>query len=581
MSFRKFRLGAAVIVALSVALTTNVFALTINRGMDGYWYEVDQDPAPRRGWAFQYLDGPGPEQGVLFVTGFVFDNEGNQLWLSGNTLIVDGQFDVDIELNRLEGGSFGPDAGTPTQEVWGSMNVTFNSCTSADITFTSAEIDDFTNEFTHVSTALGDNREEMCVYQTEFAGCPAGTTDGPQPRTCVLEGTYNDDIHLTNDTYWLLNGAVFIGARAEEGDPVPDGPALSIEPGTRIIGLGGSTNALYISRGSKIMAEGTSFAPIVMTGVNSATEGALSQDWGGLVINGAAPLNDGFEATGEGDSGYYGGADPDDSSGVLKYVRVQFAGEKINDEDELNGIAFQGVGRGTVVDYIQVHRNADDGIEFFGGTVNAKHLVLTDIEDDSVDWTQGWQGRIQYVLVKQIQDETVDTDRGMELDNLEDNFNAEPRSGGVMANVTLIGKAGATGSTMRRGTGGNFHNFIFTGFSSCLDIDDEATFTAAGTPQNLTGVLTMENTIVNCGTNFVEEDGGPWTVESFFNAQPGNVQVNPMLDDVFLPEDSPYLSGYELDPDIYDDFFDKVDYIGAFGSRESAWIWGWTDFLGF
>jgi hypothetical protein len=272
---------------------------------------------------------------------------------------------------------------------------------------------------------------------------------------------------------------------------------------------------------------------------------------------------------------------------MLRYVRVQFAGDRITDEDELNGIALQGVGSGTVIDHVQVHRNADDGIEFFGGTVNARHLVLTDIEDDSVDWTQGYQGKIQHVLVKQILDDTVDTDRGMELDNLEQDNDASPRSGAVMANFTLIGKPGELGINPRRGTGGNFSNFIVTGFENCLDIDSTATFDAAGSapfPDGLTGVLTMENTILNCSTNIVENDedvADPWSVQDFFDSQPGNMEMNPNLDSLFPPAGAMYSQGFELDPMVYDDFFEDVDYIGAFRSREAAWIWNWTEFLGY
>ena len=313
--------------------------------------------------------------------------------------------------------------------------------------------------------------------------------------------------------------------------------------------------------------------------------GASSGDWGGLVINGFAPLNTcttpPCTAVGEGNSGTYGGDDESDSSGVLRYVRVQFAGIKFTDEDELNGIALQGVGNGTVVDHVQVHRNADDGIEFFGGTVNAKHLILTDIEDDSIDWTQGYSGNIQYAIVKQIQDETVDTDRGMELDNLEQNNDATPRAQPRLANITLLGKAGELGINPRRGTGGNFTNMIVSDFSNCLDIDSSATFAAAGTPANLTGVLTFENTIFNCNTNFVEGDEGgePWTTQSFIDAQAGNQEINPQLDGVYPPADAAYLEGQMIDPMKFGEFFDKVDWAGAVRSADSAWHYNWSIFV--
>ena len=580
MSFRKF--GQAVALASLAALSTNVAAFNIDDNVEGFWYEADL--TANRGWGFQYLP-TGPEEGVLFVAGYVYDDAGAATWVVGQATVFDGEYEVDLPLLAFEGGDFGPGAGAPSSSDFGNLNVVFNSCTSADLTFSGGA--NFSQEFDPFLSIVGGPGNRQCVYQKEFTGCPSFAQDLGN-RSCGIGGTLTEDVTLTNETTWVLTSAVFVGARSDIGDPVPEnGPTLTIEPGTRIVGTKAGRVALIVSRGSRIIADGLPHAPIVMTGENYESTGALSGDWGGLVINGAAPINtcaEGVcEAVGEGDSGAYGGDNPSDSSGVLRYVRVQFAGDRITDEDELNGIAFQGVGSGTVVDYVQVHRNADDGMEFFGGTVNAKHLILTDIEDDSVDWTQGYQGKLQYVLVKQIQDDTVDTDRGMELDNLEQDFEAMPRSGAVMANFTLVGKAGELGANPRRGTGGNFSNFIFTGFSRCLNIDDASTFNNAGAPGNWTGELTFENTIFNCETNFVENDQAdpdPWSTQTFIDEQSGNQEVDPGLDGVFPPAGANYVTGYPLDPTVYDDFFDDVDYIGAFRSREAAWHYNWSEFLG-
>jgi hypothetical protein len=585
MSFRK--IGQAFALASLATLSTSAVALNIDESVEGFWWESEFAATPQnRGWGIQYLP-TGPEAGVVFIAGYVYDDDGAPTWVAGvSGTVYDGEYEVDIPLASFQGGVFGPGTGTPASQPWGNVNIVFNTCNSADFTFTGGA--DFTQTFDAFLTVVDADGAgyDRCVYQTEFDGCPAFAQDLGN-RACGIGGTINQDITLTNDTTWVLTSAVFIGDRADIGDPVPaDGPTLTIEAGTRIVGTKSGRTALVISRGSRIIAEGLPHAPIVMTGENYEGTGAASGDWGGLVINGAAPLNTcdapPCEAVGEGDSGAYGGDDPYDSSGVLRYVRVQFAGDKVTDEDELNGIAFQGVGSGTVVDYVQVHRNADDGIEFFGGTVNARHLILTDIEDDSVDWTQGYQGNLQYVLVKQIQDDTVDTDRGMELDNLEQDNDAEPRSGAVMANFTLLGKAGELGINPRRGTGGNFSNFIVTGFGSCLDIDSAATFNAAGGPGARTGVLTFENTILDCDTNIVENDEDtpdPWSVQDFFDEQPGNSEGDPMLDGVFPPAGAGYLSGHPLDPMVYGDFFEHVDYIGAFRSRDSAWHYNWSEFL--
>ena len=155
------------------------------------------------------------------------------------------------------------------------------------------------------------------------------------------------------------------------------------------------------------------------------------------------------EANGEGNSGLYGGNNHEDSSGVLRYVRVEWAGFPVTGTDELNGIAFQGVGAGTVVDYIQVHYNNDDGVEFFGGTVNVKHVYLTGNKDDSMDWASGWRGKAQFILVHQAADEG---NNGIEASNLESPMNGEPRSNPILANLTLIGSTTAT-------KGGEWHLF--------------------------------------------------------------------------------------------------------------------------
>ena len=403
----------------------------------------------------------------------------------------------------------------------------------------------------------------------------------PYTHNGVTAGNYN--VVLIDNNGCSANDSVFVG---EDGGTTGN---LTIEPGTRVLGVSGN-DFLAVQRGSKIFAEGTAKAPIVFTGpYNASAPEAGAGNWGGLVISGKAPLNicddsvpfGQCEAVGEGGSGMYGGDDPTDSSGVIKYVRIQFGGYRINDEDELNGLAVQGVGSGTVLDYIQIHANEDDGIEFYGGTANAKHLVLTSIKDDSLDWTHGWQGNLQYVLVKQDPSASAVKERGIEADNFEGNNEATPRSMPMIANATFIGGPSddktTTGMVLRRGTGANFTNVIVTGFEKCLDIDSGATFDAAGTPQALTGTLTMENSTISCDVNFEEEDGDAFTVQAFFEAQPGNQVADPALMGIFPTSNSP--AGMMMDGEKWGAFFDKVNHIGAFKNQATAWTNGWTEFL--
>ena len=560
-------------------------AITVDENFEGFWYQSDISAG--RGWAFDYIP-LGPEKGLMFVAGYVYDDMGNPFWVVGSDEVLDGESILEIDLLTVTGGNF-DSSSSRTNHPFGSMTVDVESCQSMAVSISGIDSElvstsEASFTLTPQDAIAGTQRDAaVCPYQQKFTSCPDFATASTQPKTCIVSGTLAGDVTFSNDTNWVLQGGVFVGV---DGGTTAN---LTIEPGTRVLGVTGN-DFLAVQRGSKIFAEGTAKAPIVFTGpFNASDASAGAGNWGGLVINGKAPINICDEAVpfaqcedvGEGSSGNFGGDKPHDSSGVLKYVRVQFGGFRINDEDELNGIAFQAVGDGTVVDYVQVHANEDDGIEFFGGTVNAKHIVLTGIKDDSLDWTHGWDGKVQYLLAKQDPDAANDKERGIEADNYEENNDASPRSQPMIANATFIGAPSdnktTTGMVLRRGTGANFTNVIVTGFEKCLDIDSDATFAAAGTPNNLTGTLTMENTVISCDVNFEEEDGDAFTNQAFFEAQPGNMVANPALDNIYPTSSTP--TGLTMDPEVWGAFFDKVNYVGAFGSKATAWTNGWTEFL--
>jgi hypothetical protein len=325
-------------------------------------------------------------------------------------------------------------------------------------------------------------------------GCPAGTTAGDTiagTPSCVLSGEINSDLTLTRGNYYVLDGKVVIG-----GDN-SNSAVLTIQSGTTIVG-DDNTDFLVISRGSQIVANGTAMSPVTLTAIEDVEGGndltSVRGLWGGLVINGNAPINDCPEGAeggtlectkeGEANSGLFGGDNPDDNSGVLNYVVVKYAGSNVDPENQLNGIAFQGVGSQTVVDYVQVHNNLDDGIEFFGGTVDAKHVVLTGHADDSLDWTDGWTGRMQYVHIQQSEDSA---DNGIEADNREENENAEPRSNPTIANMSIIGNSGQRAIRLRRGTGADILNTAVTGSATCIDVSGES-LNLLGTGINLESV---------------------------------------------------------------------------------------------
>ena len=395
---------------------------------------------------------------------------------------------------------------------------------------------------------------------------------------------FTQDVVLTNDKHWVLKG------RTAVGNDRADSSTLYIEPGTTLIGESGD-DFLVARRDSKIMALGSATSPIIMTSIEDMTGGVTGiGQWGGLVLLGNAPSNlcDGADAdtdadatelancgiSAEGNAGIYGGDNPDDNSGVLRYVVVKQAGMTLGSGDELNGISFAGVGRGTVVDYIQVHENLDDGVEFFGGTVDVRHVVLTGNGDDSFDWSFGWTGRAQYVLVKH---NDTKAHRGFELDNSETFPSATPLTKPRVANVTIIGSTatdeGSEGVLLRNGTAGELYNFIITGpagMGECLEVDG-----AEAQANAESGELIMQNSVVACenGENFKGMATATLTTEEWFLGQAGNSTAASMAD---------VITGYETvtaaaaaDVDAIDSWFDQVDFIGAVKSG-SDWTAGWV-----
>jgi len=410
----------------------------------------------------------------------------------------------------------------------------------------------------------------------------APVAQAQEQLTQVLRGDITSDINLQRDTVYILSGAVFVREPA----------VMRIEPGTMIVGEKATNGTIIIDQGAKLIAKGTAEAPIVFTSDQPVGQRARS-DWGGLILNGRAPLNvPGGTAEGEGDTGIFGGDDPMDSSGEFGYLRVEFAGTEFSPDNELNGIAFQGVGAGTYVDYVQVHFNKDDGVEFFGGTVSLKHALCTGNADDNFDWTDGWTGRGQFWIAQQKGD---DADQGFEGDNNAENNDLLPRAHPVVYNFTLIGAPGFEdgdesdlGMLLREGTAGEFKNGIVTGFKEVgIEIDHRATFTQAAA-----GELVLESLIVhgngqNFSTDENESPPPPFTTFQFATQFSKNIsQVNPQLNDHldllnpdFRPSPtSPAVTGeVPVAPLPTNDpgFWEPAPYIGAMGP-DVDWTDGWT-----
>ena len=302
-----------------------------------------------------------------------------------------------------------------------------------------------------------------------------------------VEGIINEDFTMTPGTNWMISGGVF----------VDEGATLNINGGQTIYADPDITSFLSIKQGGKINAEGTSNNPIVFTPLKSdPTYG----DWGGLIINGKAKLNTGFTAEGEGGTGIYGGDNDEDNSGVLRYIRVEYAGKILGTDNELNGFSFNGVGNGTTVEYIQAYKGADDGIEFFGGTVNVRYAVSTHNQDDAFDWTHGWRGKGQYWYCQQGVD---GGDRGIEADNNSDDNTLAPFSNPTLSNITLNGvddgDASNTGMRLREGTKGKIYYASVSGFPKYGVRVSEQTSLDHVTNGEL---FVANSSITNNGTNF-------------------------------------------------------------------------------
>ena len=295
-----------------------------------------------------------------------------------------------------------------------------------------------------------------------------------------LEGIINENLSLDLNEKWLLSGGVFVDENAK----------LTINEGGTVYADTEVTTFLSIKQGGEMFIQGESTNPIVFTPL---TDNPSYGDWGGIIVNGYATINTGFNAEGEGGTGIYGGDNDNDDSGILRYVRVEYAGKVLGTDNELNGFSFNGVGDGTIIEYIQAYKGSDDGIEFFGGTVNVRYAVSTHNQDDSFDWTHGWRGKGQYWLVQQGPD---GGDRGIEADNNGDDNLLEPYSNPTLSNLTLIGVDDGdglnTGMRLREGTKGKIFNTYVTGFPKYgIRVSDEVTL------QNVeNGELFVANSLV-------------------------------------------------------------------------------------
>lgn len=439
-----------------------------------------------------------------------------------------------------------------------------------------------------------------------------GTT--PTENTVIGSSTsgfteITSDMTLKSGNTYTLRGIIFVKNNA----------TLTIEPGTKIVGAD-EKSGLVITRGAKIKAEGTATNPIVFT---SSKASPKRGDWAGVILLGNAPTNSSYNnqagvgqiegvPVGKIEDQLYGGTNPDDNSGILKYVRIEYAGYAFLPDKEINGLTFGGVGRGTTVDYVQVSYANDDSFEWFGGTVNCKHLIAYKGLDDDFDTDNGYSGNVQFGIgVRDPQVADISGSNGFESDNDANGSTLAPQTSAVFVNMTMVGPLynGAdpatvnslhqNGAQIRRNSSMSLFNSLIMGYKdSGIFIDGTK---GKSTDTNITGgtLVLANNIIAGCPTNPLKFAGASGytaydidKLTAYFTAN-GNSML-PKATDVkltgpwnpagttpnFSPASgSPLLTGGAFtDPKLNNPFFEKVTYRGAVKDANDFWYTGWTSF---
>jgi hypothetical protein len=441
-----------------------------------------------------------------------------------------------------------------------------------------------------------------------FAGCsksdnndippPDGGGD-PDNKTPDVRGIISSDQTWTKDKTYRLRGYVYVNNNA----------TITIEPGTKIVSNKDSAGVLVIYRGSKIMAEGTAAEPIVFTS-NEASP--APGDLGGLILVGQAKGNGNHSVIEGGiDAAFsaFGGSDDADNSGVLKYVRIEYAGKAGNPGDEVNGLSLYAVGSGTTIDYVEVVRGLDDAFEFFGGTVNAKHLIAYKNADDDFDMDDGYRGFIQFaVSIKDpeftdAKGTTGDVSNNFEVDNVNPAngflLSRAPVTSPTISNVTAIGPNGAANSSadygwgMRWRRGSSFvlaNSIVLGGNKGGLRLQEDSTIS-----YYLHGKSAFYNSFLHAVTNKIDVELNKLPSETYDVASVSALTTgsykSTLVDD---PNDvnltdpfnstpklqpatgSPVLSGALFDfGSLSDAFFEQVAYRGAFDGTND-WSADWA-----
>ncbi|MBK7944237.1 MAG: hypothetical protein IPJ85_02510 [Flavobacteriales bacterium] len=474
-------------------------------------------------------------------------------------------------------------------------------------------------------------------------GCPPVSSRTPVNLSTLLTGgnLTNNTTTLTCNNLYTLDVTMYVN----------DGQDLFIQPGTVIKAnqapVGTNAYTLIVSRGGQIWANGSQSCPIIMTASADPLDGSYAVTnrgkWGGLILLGRArnnvrntDLRDGgpnpsnsitgtdgvglIEGLPAGESRNFYGApigqeNDDDNSGVLRYVSVRHGGQIIGTANEVNGITFGSVGRGTKVEFIEASSNLDDGLEFFGGTVDVKYSSAAFCDDDYVDYDQDYRGRIQFFYGLQGPDNSGGTnnqgDNGMECDGDDGPGNTAPKSNPTIYNATIIGRWTASAGSgdeaieSRREAQGKIINSVFANFRSGISLADVAvtnwnngsfevrncTFQTRADQTNTGDPVadTYKRVRIN-GGNASAADYTKFTTDGnltvgFNTLIDASFAISPLTSNTVTDRVNPVpAAGASAAQSTIsapiDDFFTSVRYRGAFEPGAEPWTKGWTAIAG-
>lgn len=389
----------------------------------------------------------------------------------------------------------------------------------------------------------------LCGMLALATSCEKSSNEPNNEDDNLLSGELTENRTLQRGQTYYLNGGYHVKA----------GATLYIEPGVTVVAKDDNiVDYLLIEQGAKIDAQGTANEPIVLTS-EKKEHGA----WGGVHICGYAPINvKGTVSKSEIGDAPYGGDNANDNSGVLRYIRLEYAGYSFSEEKEANGFTFYGVGNGTVAEYLEAYKGSDDGFEWFGGTLNCKYLVSYDNTDDLFDWTEGWSGKGQFWIGVQ---KSAECDCLLECDNNSKDFAAAPIANPILSNLTLNGNnsdVNKRGIRLRAGTFARIYNSVLTGKANCVTTETAETETSL-----VNGASSLKYLFFSTGISCKE---GIYSPELFMAAD----NHNSLVEDIKLSAD--YIGTYDGAADLSaDSFFTNVNYSGAVKDGND-WTKGWT-----